>query len=53
MLILRPIEPRDAEALLGLAAQLDSMNLPAEPAFLADRIAASQRAASVSSSANT
>ena len=44
MLILRPIEPRDADALLGLAAQLDSMNLPAEPTFLADRIAASQRA---------
>ena len=43
MLILRPIEPRDADALLGLAAQLDSMNLPAEPAFLAERIAASQR----------
>ena len=43
MLILRPIEPRDADPLLGLAAQLDSMNLPAEPTFLADRIAASQR----------
>jgi arginine N-succinyltransferase len=43
VLILRPIEPRDADALLDLAGQLDSMNLPAEPAFLADRIAASQR----------
>ena len=43
MLILRPIEPRDADALLGLATQLDSMNLPAEPDFLAERIALSQR----------
>jgi arginine N-succinyltransferase len=43
VLILRPIEPRDADALLGLARQLDSMNLPAEPGFLAERIALSQR----------
>ena len=43
MLILRPIETRDADALLDLARQLDSMNLPAEPTFLADRIAVSQR----------
>lgn len=43
MLILRPIEARDADALLGLARQLDSMNLPAEPGFLAERIEVSQR----------
>jgi arginine N-succinyltransferase len=43
VLILRPIEPRDADALLALAKQLDSMNLPAEPGFLAERIALSQR----------
>jgi arginine N-succinyltransferase len=43
VLILRPIESRDAESLLELARQLDSMNLPAEPGFLADRISASQR----------
>jgi arginine N-succinyltransferase len=43
VLILRPIEPRDADALLDLARQLDSMNLPAEPGFLAERIALSQR----------
>jgi arginine N-succinyltransferase len=43
VLILRPIGPRDADALLELARQLDSVNLPAEPAFLAERIAASQR----------
>ncbi len=43
MLILRPIEPRDADALLELARQLDSMNLPAEPGFLAERIETSQR----------
>jgi arginine N-succinyltransferase len=43
VLILRPIESRDAAALLDLARQLDSMNLPAEPGFLAERIAVSQR----------
>ncbi len=43
MLILRPIEARDAEALLALARQLDSMNLPAEETFLEERIAVSQR----------
>ena len=43
MLILRPIAPGDADALLELARQLDSMNLPADPAFLAERIALSQR----------
>ena len=43
MLILRPIAPGDADSLLELARQLDSMNLPADPAFLAERIALSGR----------
>ena len=43
MLSLRPIEERDAEALLELARQLDSMNLPADPDFLAARIELSRR----------
>ena len=43
MLVLRPIAARDADALLDLARQLDSMNLPADPEFLADRIAVSER----------
>ena len=44
MLILRPIEPSDLEDLIALAAQLDSVNLPRDPDFLAERIASSQRA---------
>jgi len=43
MLILRPIEPADLEALVGLAAQLDSVNLPSDREFLAERIDRSQR----------
>lgn len=43
MLILRPIEPSDLSALLDLARQLDSMNLPADLEFLEGRIAVSQR----------
>ena len=43
MLILRPIEPGDLDALVDLARQLDSMNLPAERGFLAERITTSQR----------
>ncbi|HVP28352.1 MAG TPA: arginine N-succinyltransferase [Myxococcota bacterium] len=41
MLILRPIATRDLEALLALAGELDSMNLPADREFLAARIEAS------------
>lgn len=43
MLILRPIADGDLDALVELAQQLDSVNLPSDRAFLADRIAASQR----------
>jgi arginine N-succinyltransferase len=43
MLILRPIDPADLDALVGLAAQLDSVNLPSDPEFLAERIDRSQR----------
>ena len=43
MLILRPIDPADLDALVGLAAQLDSMNLPSDREFLAERIDHSQR----------
>jgi arginine N-succinyltransferase len=43
VLILRPIEPGDLDALIGLASQLDSMNLPADREFLEARIALSQR----------
>jgi arginine N-succinyltransferase len=42
VLILRPIEAGDLDALVALAEQLDSMNLPADREFLAARIAASQ-----------
>ena len=38
MLILRPIESGDLDALLALANQLDSLNLPADCAFLEERI---------------
>jgi arginine N-succinyltransferase len=43
VLILRPVEERDLEALVGLAEQLDSMNLPSDREFLERRIAASTR----------
>ena len=43
MLILRPIEPGDLDALVDLAAQLDSLNLPADREFLEQRIQISQR----------
>ncbi|MCU0670012.1 MAG: arginine N-succinyltransferase [Myxococcota bacterium] len=38
MLILRPVAERDLDDLVGLAAQLDSMNLPSDRHFLAQRI---------------
>ena len=41
MLILRPVAEGDLDALLSLATQLDSMNLPRDRGFLAERIAAS------------
>ena len=44
MLILRPVATSDLDALLGLAARLDSMNLPSDRAFLDERIAASEKA---------
>lgn len=43
MLILRPIETGDLDALVDLAGQLDSMNLPADREFLESRIRVSQR----------
>ena len=43
MLILRPVEASDLGALVSLADQLDSMNLPADRDFLAERIARSER----------
>jgi len=43
VLILRPIAEADLDALLALAHQLDSMNLPGDPDFLSERIALSQR----------
>jgi arginine/ornithine N-succinyltransferase beta subunit len=43
VLILRPIAEGDLEALVSLAQLLDSVNLPSERDFLADRIAASMR----------
>jgi arginine N-succinyltransferase len=43
VLILRPIEAGDLDALVDLAQLLDSMNLPAEREFLAERIHISQR----------
>lgn len=44
MLILRPVEESDLDALVGLARQLDSMNLPADRDFLQKRIRVSQAA---------
>ncbi len=43
MLILRPVAEGDLDALVALASQLDSVNLPSDPDFLAERIAASRR----------
>jgi arginine N-succinyltransferase len=43
VLILRPVAAGDLDALVGLAAQLDSMNLPSDRDFLAARIEASRR----------
>ena len=43
MLILRPVETGDLDALVALAAQLDSVNLPADRAFLEERIRVSLR----------
>ncbi len=43
MLILRPIAESDLGSLVGLAEQLDSMNLPSDEAFLEQRIQASLR----------
>ncbi|MEE8581035.1 MAG: arginine N-succinyltransferase [Myxococcota bacterium] len=44
MLILRPIERRDLDDLVALAEKLDSVNLPSDREFLADRIEGSLRA---------
>lgn len=38
MLILRPVAERDLDDVVALAAQLDSMNLPSDRGFLAQRI---------------
>jgi arginine N-succinyltransferase len=43
VLILRPVEASDLDALVSLADQLDSMNLPADRDFLAERISRSER----------
>ena len=43
MLILRPIDSGDLDALLALATQLDSLNLPADRTFLEERIRISKR----------
>jgi len=43
VLILRPIAEADLAALLSLAGELDSMNLPQEEDFLRERIALSER----------
>jgi arginine N-succinyltransferase len=43
VLILRPVAAEDLDDLLELAAQLDSVNLPRDRDFLAERIAVSQR----------
>lgn len=41
MLIVRPVAQRDLDELVALAEQLDSMNLPSDREFLAERIEAS------------
>ena len=43
MLILREIAEDDLDDLVSLAEQLDSMNLPRDPEFLAERISRSHR----------
>jgi arginine N-succinyltransferase len=43
VLILRPIETGDLDALVALASQLDSVNLPSDRDFLAQRIDSSLR----------
>ncbi len=43
MLILRPVSVADLPHLVALAAQLDSVNLPSDRDFIADRIALSER----------
>lgn len=43
MLILRPIEGRDLDDLVALAERLDSVNLPSDRDFLAERIECSLR----------
>jgi arginine N-succinyltransferase len=43
VLILREIAEKDLDDLVSLAEQLDSMNLPRNPEFLAERIARSRR----------
>ncbi len=43
MLILRPAEARDLDAIGTLAEQLDTLNLPSDEAFLRERIALSER----------
>jgi arginine N-succinyltransferase len=41
--MLRPIEEGDLDALVDLARQLDSMNLPADRQFLSERVAVSKQ----------
>ena len=43
MLILRPVAAGDLDALVALAKQLDSVNLPSDRAFLGQRIENSLR----------
>ncbi len=43
MLTLRPVAAHDLDDLLALASQLDSVNLPRDREFLAERIALSER----------
>jgi arginine N-succinyltransferase len=43
VLILRPVEAQDLDALVALATQLDSVNLPSDRAFLEARIERSQQ----------
>lgn len=44
MLILRPAAAGDLDDLLRLARELDTVNLPEDPGFLAERVAVSERA---------
>jgi arginine N-succinyltransferase len=43
VLILRPVAAADLDALVALAEQLDSMNLPSDREFLAERVRRSER----------